>query len=102
MIAQHDSRSPNADLPGPASLQLRRHGLKIGKEWLNETEQFFALVSESKWPALKQRDAQELFQLRHLSADCGLLDSIRNISHCLHDSSVAGHVIKQFEVMNVH
>ena len=55
-----------------------------------------------KWPALEQRDSQIFFQLRHLSADCRLLNSVRDIAHGLANAPVPGHVIKEFQVMDVH
>src|SRR6266571_7956973 len=102
MIAQHDGRGADADLPGLPSLQLCRHGVQVGKERLDEPEQFFPLGCESKWPALKQRDTKKLFQLAHLAAHRRLLDAIRNIAHRLHDSPMASNVIEKFEVVNVH
>src|SRR5207302_9971187 len=102
MVAQHDGRGADADLPGLPALQLRRHGVQVGKERLDEPEQFFPLGCKGKGPALKQRDTKKLLQLAHLSAHRRLMDAVRNIARRLDDSAVASDVIEKFEVVNVH
>jgi hypothetical protein len=51
---------------------------------------------------MKQHDSERFLQLRHLSANGGLLNAIRNAPDRLRDSAMPRDVIKKFEMMNVH
>src|ERR1044071_4670621 len=100
MIPQHDCRSAYSDLPRFAALQFRRNRIKIRKERLNESEQFFSFRRQSKRPALKESDPKEFLQLRHLSAHCRLLDAIGNVSHRFHDSPITSDVDRKSTRLN--
>jgi len=102
MVAQNYGRGANSKLPRLTTLEIRCHFIQIGKERFCKRKQLFARRRQRKRPSLKEGDAQEFFELRHLRADCRLLDAIGNIAYRWHDPAMFGDIIKQFEVMNVH
>ena len=102
MVAQHNRGRANANVPRLAALQLIGDPLQIPKKGLDEFVQLGPGGRQFKRPALKQRRAQKFLQLGNLRAHRRLLDAIGNVPHRRHDAAVPGHVIKQFEVMDVH
>ena len=68
----------------------------------NEFEQLLARREESEWTAIEQFGAKRLFEARNLSTDRGLLDAVRHIADRWQNSSMAGDVIEQLEVVNIH
>ncbi len=102
MVAQHDGRSADTEMPRLTALKFLRQFAKIGKERRAKGVKFFARRRQRERPALKQCHAKKFLQLRHLRAHRRLLDAIRNVSHRRHDAAVFGDVIKKFEVMDVH
>jgi hypothetical protein len=51
---------------------------------------------------VKQGHAEKFLELRDLGTDRRLLDAVGNVPHRRHDAAVPGHVVKKFEMMNVH
>jgi hypothetical protein len=58
--------------------------------------------TEHERAPLKKGDAQKLFELSDLAADRRLLDAIRDVADGFADAAVAGHVIEQLQMMNIH
>ena len=102
MLAQHDGRGADADVPRLSALQFVRHLFEVRKKRLDESVQFFALRRQRERPPVKQDHAEKFFELRDLGTDRRLLDAVRNIPHRRHDAAVPGHVVKKFEMVNVH
>ena len=81
------------------------HGVRLGAVGAPAAHQQIGAATHVERPAaqfVRLRLCGRLPWARRSRADCGLLDAIRNVSHCRHDAAVFGDVIKQFEVVNVH
>ena len=68
----------------------------------DEFKKFFALRRQRKRPPVKQGRAEKFLELRDLGADRRLLDAVGNVPHRRHDAAMPGHVVKKFEMVNVH
>jgi hypothetical protein len=75
---------------------------KTGEEGLDVVIEDLALARELKGAAVEQSDAQAGFQLQDLRADGGLLNAIGNVACGSADTMVFGHVVEQFQMMNIH
>src|ERR1035437_794026 len=102
MVAQDDRGSANADLAGLAALQVAGDGIQVGEEGLDEVIELLAGRRQRERPALEQRHPQVFFQLRHLPAHRRLLNAIRDVPQRLGNPAVAGDVIKQLQMVNIH
>ena len=103
MVAQNNFRAANADMfIGAAAAELFLDAFELLKERPDKSEELLAGRRQLEGASLEEGYPQVLFQLNDLTAHGRLLDAIRHVAHALADPAVAGHMIKQFQVMNIH
>src|SRR6185312_13095489 len=102
MIAQDHRRGSDADGAGGIAPNPVRNTSEVVKKWANEPEEFLARRREREGAAMKQRPAERILQLQNLPAHSWLLDAVRNVAHRFADASVFCHVVKEFQMMDVH
>lgn len=83
-------------------LQFQRQVIQPGEKWLHVGIELIARGRQPERTPLKQAHAQLLFQLSDLAAHRRLLDPVRHLAHGRADPAVLGHIVEQFEVMDVH
>jgi hypothetical protein len=76
MLAQHNRRSADANMPRFAALKFAGNFFEIGKERLNELKQLFAFGRQFKRTPPEQSCAEKFFELRDLRTDRRLLDAV--------------------------
>jgi hypothetical protein len=101
VIAQNSFGRAETNVAGSAA-KFSGDRIEIFEEWLNETIKPLPGGREAEWAALKQRDAERIFELKNLRADGGLLDAVRNATNGFADAAGFGHVVVEFEVMDIH
>lgn len=72
------------------------------KEGFYLTKQFRARWLQSKRSPLKKPDTEGFLQLRQLSTDRRLLNSVRHAPRCRADPAMLHDVIEKLEMMNVN
>jgi len=82
--------------------QTRASFRDLAKERFDEFEQFAAGRSERERSPLEKGQSKILLELQDLSAHGRLLNSVRHPTDGFADTTVQGHVIEKFEMMNVH
>ena len=87
---------------GNAAVDFFGQRLQVFKKGLDEIVNFTTGGRERKRPAVKQRRAQKFLELGHLEADRRLLDAVGDVMNRFRDAAMPGHVIEQFQVVDVH
>ena len=95
-------RRANADpLRFPAA-KVIGHFVEFAEKRLDEFVKRLPRFCQFKWAAMEQYRVEALLKQRNLRTDRRLLDAIGNFANGVADALVLGHIVEQFEVMDVH
>jgi hypothetical protein len=102
VFAQHQLGTTNAKLGRGRVANIRRDRAQVFKKRLHMREQSLACLGQSEGTALKQFCADVLLELAHLPTHGRLLNAVGDVPHRRANPTVLRHVIKQFEVVDIH
>ena len=102
MGAQRRVRGAKPDELSGFAANLFTHQLDVGEERLDERVEFCPGRRELKRAPIEELRSEVFLQLQNLHAHGGLLNAVGNVAHSLADAFVAGDVIEQLQMVNVH